>query len=140
MDLDNIIPLFFLAFWVFAAIFGKKAKQKSAGRESKSPKSGFMDKIQTAVETISKEMQDGSSIDDFKLPYEKTETIDDIEFAVENINEKRLDDTRTGVVEKSIPEVVLPDKVERKTTYSKEKLREAFIWSEIIAPPLSLRD
>lgn len=141
MDPDNIIPLVVAIFWILAAILGKGAKKK---RESSEPKKeGLLSKIQSAVENIAEEMQAGASTQkDFNFNFLEDDIAQDEEIAVMKrkipplpvLENREIDMPIRKVMPHSVKESVSEPK------YSSGKLKEAIIWSEIMAPPLALRD
>lgn len=141
MDIDNIIPLLFLAFWVFAALFGNKNKKKKSVVPSQKSRSsgGLMDRVQQTVEEMATKLE--ASTNDFD-PYfvdEENEAIDnDVELpftiSSEEVEEEVKDKPVFSAVTEEMPAF------RKKREFTKDHLREAIVWSEIMATPVGLRE
>lgn len=139
MDLDNIIPIVVLIFWGLAALLGKGSKQKRKGE--KKPSGGLLEKIQSAVEDIAEEIN-SSKTPDFNFDLLEDDVAVDKEIVVQKpVKSLPIKEKTTYVIPKSSSaKSSMELNSASKSKYSSEKLKEAIIWSEIIAPPLSLRD
>lgn len=139
MDADNIIPLVVAIFWGIAALVAKSAK-KSKNTEGPKKGPGLMDRIQNTVENIAKEMQVEQS-SDFKLEFLEDDIADEEivipKKAVQPVpvvekGRRRVSSLKTSEYRR--------DSSKKSAEFSSKKLKDAIVWSEIIAPPLALRD
>lgn len=143
MDIDNIIPFLIFIVWVFASIFGKKAIGKRNGSESGGGGGGLLEKIQKTVDTITNEVKSASTPPEFNLDFLENDGLLEDEIVVSK--HKNPPTPPSERIQKATPfPAVISESTQKvsasKAKYSKEKLKDAIVWSEIMAPPLALRD
>lgn len=142
MDLDNIIPVVVLIFWGLAALLGKGAKNKRRGKQEQASKSGLLGQIKSAVENFAEEVQSSSSSNfNFKLLEDDISQDEEIVVAKTKKPVRPVKETEAFFVPEAKEVVDTSIHISRsKAKYSAKKLKEAIVWSEIMAPPIALRD
>lgn len=152
MDFEKLIPIIFLIVWTIIAIAGKKKRRKSSAPDTdkrKKPTTTHspLGKFQNTLESLFTEL---AQPPEEELP----ETLKPKETLISKLTEKEKSISEDAGTEISITNIKPPPitkpaiksaySIRKKRTTKKEpsveKLREAVIWSEILAKPIALRD
>jgi len=140
---EKLIPILFLIIWSIVALMGKKKKQKKPLPEpNKKPAkvNSFLGDIKDTVENFLNELEQPSENvipDKLNLKGKKDKSVSepvDIELKIPDKTVKTL----SQIPEESA--YTIHKKSSSIECFSVKKLREAVIWSEILARPISLRD
>ena len=153
MDFEQLITLIFvLAIWGISNVFRKAAKTDPRNHASAQQTPGFLETLQ---KTLAAALQDQRSPDREELEldeYLQVPTGPPLEDRSGHASATMADDRQPEIHERRIksapsPPFIPPAGPPQITRLQKSKLpagrrslRNAVIWSEILAPPLALRD
>jgi hypothetical protein len=168
MDLDNLIPIIFVLIFVVSQIFkGMATKKKDPSKKKTGGKPGLKDLLADIASQIKKEIEAANApaqpqpqpssgwekvmppkpekaSEHKQAPTPKQAKVSHKKRAVkappllpEEKSEKRILPEKKAPVKPAAPEKrSFPETLD----YSTEGLRRAVVWSEILAPPLALRE
>ncbi len=150
---DQIVPIIFLVIWTFIAILGKKKKKKQApgpanGKSLKPARqSPFLGNLQSTLENVFAQLEKPPQEVLPEKPKSPEPSNSEVPFEDDYSREKTDSEVATPVdmtfVKNTPKENVSYSTKKRKSTaanLSIEKLKNAVIWSEILAKPVALRD
>lgn len=148
-SLERLIPLLFLIIWVIATVARKKKQQPAPAtdKEKKPAPATPFDKLQNTLKDLFAELEQ-------PVAEELPETLKPKKTKIPETTKTRIEKGKDIEIEISDKDIkpLSPKPQEIKSSYQThfreraktavpiKKLREAVIWSEILAKPVSMRD
>ena len=141
---EKLIPIIFLIIWTIVAVLGKKKKQKAPtpDKEKQPAPATPFDKLQNTFKDLFAELEQ-------PVAEELPETLKPQKTKIPETKKTRIEKSKEMEIEISDKDI---KPLEVKSSYQThirkpirtavpiKKLREAVIWSEILAKPVSMRD
>ena len=135
-SIDKVLPIFFFVIWIVFGAFVKRKAGKPPSSERK-PRSGGMGELRKTLQRALEEMQGSVSIDPApEFPEPPAETVAEVVSALPmEIPEEPLAQVPEYRRENVAGPVVPTVRTDRKSL-----LRKGIVLSEILAPPVALRE
>jgi hypothetical protein len=148
---EKIVPLIFFIIWAIVAVLGKKKKQKAPppDKEKQPAPATPFNKLQNTFKDLFVELEQ-------PVAEELPETLKPKKAKIPEVRKTRMEKERDREIEIEVSDKEIkplpPEPAKVKPSYQTHtrktvrtavpvsKLREAIIWSEILAKPVSMRD
>ena len=138
-SIEKLLPIVFFIIWIFFGVFGK-GKKRTGSSPDKKPKPSGMGELGKTLRKVLEEMQGPVPVTE---PDYGDDIFDDDEESPPNVAPRLEPEVPPVEVQerpyrqKNIPE---PERVSSSKKIAWAKLRQGIILSEILAPPIALRE